>query len=100
LKEWWILFGMAGVTYAARALPAWLMSRLHLPPAVTDWLAQVPYAALGALIFPGILNASPGHPFLSLAAGGVATWGAWRGLAVHWVLLAAVAVVLLGTWSS
>ncbi|OIJ18446.1 branched-chain amino acid transporter [Anaerobacillus alkalidiazotrophicus] len=50
-----IIFGMAIVTYIPRVLPLITMNGKEMPPKVKAILQNVPYAALGALIFPGIL---------------------------------------------
>jgi branched-subunit amino acid transport protein len=54
-----MILGMTAVTVLPRILPALLPARLTLPRPLARWLEQVPYAALGALIFPGILSADP-----------------------------------------
>ena len=69
---WWIVIGMALVTFIPRLLPMLLLKDLSLPWWLKEWLSFVPYAALGALIFPGILTVIPGKPWVGLAAGGVA----------------------------
>lgn len=50
-----IILGMAFVTYVPRLLPLVTMNGKELPPKIKAILQNVPYAALGALIFPGIL---------------------------------------------
>lgn len=50
-----IILGMAVVTYIPRVLPLVTMNGKEMPPKVKAVLQNVPYAALGALIFPGIL---------------------------------------------
>jgi branched-subunit amino acid transport protein len=69
---WLLLGGMFLVTYLPRVTPFVLGRRLNLPRWVRRWLDYFPYAALGALIFPGIIDAVPGRPWLSVGAGGVA----------------------------
>lgn len=50
-----IIFGMAIVTYIPRVLPLVIINGKDISPKVKSVLQNVPYAALGALIFPGIL---------------------------------------------
>lgn len=50
-----IIFGMAIVTYIPRVLPLVTMNGKEMSPKIKAILQNVPYAALGALIFPGIL---------------------------------------------
>ena len=50
----WMILGMAVVTYIPRMLPFVLFKGKELPPFLQGILKNVPYATLGALIFPGI----------------------------------------------
>ncbi|RLQ97266.1 AzlD domain-containing protein [Falsibacillus albus] len=54
-KLLWMIIGMGVVTYLPRMLPFVLFRGRELPPFVQGVLKNVPYATLGALIFPGIL---------------------------------------------
>ncbi|MCM3759845.1 AzlD domain-containing protein [Alkalihalobacillus oceani] len=49
-----IIAGMALVTYIPRMLPLVFLNVESIPPWLQATLRNVPYAALGALIFPGI----------------------------------------------
>lgn len=51
----WMIIGMGVVTYVPRMLPFVLFKGKELPPFIQGILKNVPYATLGALIFPGIL---------------------------------------------
>ena len=50
----WMIVGMGIVTYIPRMLPFVLIRGKELPPFVQGVLKNVPYATLGALIFPAI----------------------------------------------
>lgn len=52
----WLIAGMAIVTYIPRMLPLVFFDARKIPPKIQAILRNVPYAALGALIFPGILT--------------------------------------------
>lgn len=67
-----IIIGMALVTIIPRIMPAFIVERVRFPDWVNQWLHVVPYAALGALIFPGILTVVPNHPWIGLVGGIVA----------------------------
>lgn len=45
---------MAIVTYIPRAVPLTFLEGRELPPAIQNVLRNIPYAVLGALIFPAI----------------------------------------------
>jgi branched-subunit amino acid transport protein len=51
----WIIIGMGIVTYIPRMLPLVLFRGKAMPPFLEGVLRNVPYAILGALIFPKIL---------------------------------------------
>lgn len=51
----WMIIGMGVVTYLPRMLPFVLFKGKELPPFLQGILKNVPFATLGALIFPGIL---------------------------------------------
>lgn len=66
--SWGLIAGMFLVTYVPRVLPLLLGRELPFP----RWLRLFPYAALGALILPGILSADPLRPWVGLSAGALA----------------------------
>ncbi|PYZ93547.1 branched-chain amino acid transporter [Salipaludibacillus keqinensis] len=55
LTLFWMIVGMAIVTYIPRLLPLVMLQTEHWPDWSRRMLSRVPYAVLGALIFPGIL---------------------------------------------
>lgn len=68
-----LILGMGLVTYSSRMLPMVLLQDISLPPFLRRFLRFIPYGALGALIFPGILNSTSSLP--SAAAGGLVALG-------------------------
>ncbi|QDI90104.1 AzlD domain-containing protein [Salicibibacter halophilus] len=64
-----IIIAMAIVTYLPRVLPVFILEHLHFPAWVNKWLKAIPYAALGALIVPGIFTVEPGAPFVGVIGG-------------------------------
>ena len=61
---------MAAVTYLPRMIPLVLLGEVKLSPFFKSFLRNIPFAVLGALIFPGIIT-STGKP-LSAMVGGLA----------------------------
>lgn len=51
----WMILGMGVVTYIPRLLPLVALQTEKWPAWSKRMLSRVPYAVLGALIFPGIL---------------------------------------------
>jgi branched-subunit amino acid transport protein len=92
---WLLLAGMFLVTYIPRLIPFIFARQLTLPPWVQKWLKLFPYAALGALIFPGILGAVPGRPALAAGAGILAAVCALFIRNITVIVVLAIAAVLL-----
>ena len=93
-----ILLGMMAVTYLPRALPAVWMERLHFGPRFEKFLNLIPYTAMAALIFPGVLTVDASRPWLGLIGAIAAAIPAWFRRSVMLSVLAAIAaefVVLL-----
>lgn len=75
-----LIFGMAAVTYIPRLMPFLLLNRLRIPYKVNAFLKAIPVAAIGALIVPGVLTATPDLPKAALAGMGFALiYGLFRG---------------------
>ena len=83
------------VTFVPRLIPFVFARQLDLPPWIKKWLKFFPYAALGALIFPGILEAVPGKPGLAAGAGILAAVCALFIRNITVIVVLAIAVVLL-----
>lgn len=73
------IIGMGIVTYIPRMLPLIALQTENWPEWAKRMLSRVPYAVLGALIFPGILTAHENIAF-SIIGGLVAVVLAYIGL--------------------
>ncbi|WAA08701.1 AzlD domain-containing protein [Fervidibacillus albus] len=51
----WLIIGMGLATFLPRMLPLVAFQNFQFPPFLQGVLKNVPYAILGALIFPGVL---------------------------------------------
>jgi branched-subunit amino acid transport protein len=91
----WIILGMALVTYLPRLLPALFMDRFRFPAWFKKWLKSIPYAALGALIFPGVLLVDRDQPLLGLVGGLVAAGLSFLNLHITLVMAGSILSVLL-----
>ena len=52
---WILIIGMGIVTYLPRMVPLVILQDLKLPASLKRFFEFIPFAILGALIFPGIL---------------------------------------------
>lgn len=90
-----LIFGGFLMTYPTRALPLHLQA-LKIPLTLDRYLRLMPMAALGALIFPGALEALPEAPWgalLAVVAAG--SWSWFRGGLILPVALALGVVMLM-----
>lgn len=92
-----IIIGMSLVTMIPRIIPAFIVDKLQFRDWVNNWLNAIPFAALGALIFPGILSVKPDQPYIGLLGGIVAIGLAYVGLNIIIVVIGAVVTVFLLT---
>ena len=90
-----LIFGMAAVTYLPRALPAVLLNRLRFQPQVEKFFQLIPYTAMAALIFPGVLAVDAGRVEIGVVGGVAAGILAWRRVPVLVCVVAAIAVDFL-----
>ena len=86
-----MIAGMTAVTYVPRMLPAVLIDRMKFSPRVEKFLKLIPYTAMAALIFPGILTAMD-HWYLGMAGALAAGILAWKKAPVMVCVLVAIAV--------
>ena len=89
------IIGMALVTAIPRLIPAFIMDKVNFPNWINRWLNVIPYAALGALIFPGILTVIPERPWIGFVGGLVAIGLAVFRVNIIVVVLGAAATVFI-----
>jgi branched-subunit amino acid transport protein len=91
----WVIIGMGLVTYIPRMLPLVMFHTNNLHPRVQGILKNVPFAILGALIFPGVLTINPDSSLYGIIGAAAAFIAAWLNLNVIIVVLASI-IVLYG----
>lgn len=90
-----LILGMSVVTYIPRALPGVLIERLKFSPKVEKFLRLIPYTAMAALIFPGIVTVDASRPEIGIAGGLSAGILAWLKCPVIVCVVGAIAVDML-----
>lgn len=88
----WLIIGMGLVTYLPRVAPFLLFKGKELPIFVQSVLKNVPYATLGALIFPGVLLIGESI-WYGLLGAAIAFIVAYIGANVVFVVLSAIIVL-------
>ena len=86
-----MILGMTLVTYIPRALPAVWMERLRFGPRMEKFLNLIPYTAMAALIYPGILSVDADRPWVGLVGAAAAAIPALRRRPVMLCVMAAIA---------
>ena len=91
-----IVAGMMVVTYGPRLVPFYLVAGTRVPEFLRRFFHFLPVTALGALIFPGVLDAVPEDPTAAAVAMAAAAGAALliRGL----IAPVAVAVAAAFLW--
>ncbi|MCM3004233.1 AzlD domain-containing protein [Priestia koreensis] len=95
---WIVIIGMSIATLIPRLLPAVLMSKIAFPTWMKKWLEAIPYAALGALIFPGIMSVNPDHQLVGIIGGIVAILLGLLNVHIIFVIAGAIGSVMLSNW--
>lgn len=90
-----LIAGMALATYVSRVSPFFLLPKEGVPVHVERFLKYVPAAAIGALIFPDVLQGPEGHAFASLLAAAMASLLALKSRALWVTVGGAIAVAFL-----
>ena len=95
MNIWTIIILMAAVTFIPRLIPLLLLKNRTLPPLFRRLLNTIPYAALAALIFPGVLKSVPSMPWAAIAGMGAAVLVSWFKGGLIASVASSVVVVLL-----
>ncbi|HLQ73256.1 MAG TPA: AzlD domain-containing protein [Bacillota bacterium] len=90
-----IIIGMSIATMIPRVIPVLIIEKIQFKGWLNRWLQAVPYAALGALIFPGILYVKESALYIGFVGGVVATALAYLRLNVIFVVIGAVLTVYI-----
>ncbi len=85
-----LIFLMMIVTYIPRALPALSGGKKKLSPYWERFLSYIPYTALAALIFPGVLSVDAAEPAVGFVGGVAAVLASLLKLPVIAVVIIAV----------
>lgn len=90
-----LILGMALATYLPRALPAVLIEKMKFKGRFRRFLDLIPYTAMAALIFPGILTVQEANVWYGLIGGAVAALMAWKNCPLIVCVLAAIVSQML-----
>ena len=81
---------MGIVTYIPRMLPAVLIEKIKFNKNMTKFLSLIPYTAMAALIFPGVLSVDEGIMAIGLVGAFVAVILSWIKMPIILVVIGAI----------
>ena len=90
-----LIIGMSLVTYIPRAIPAVLIDKMRFGKKAEQFLSLIPYTAMTALIFPGILTMDKNSVWIGIIGGVTAVLLSWRKLPIMIVVLGSVVMVMV-----
>jgi branched-subunit amino acid transport protein len=90
-----LVLGMMLVTYLPRAIPAALIGKLRFSEKTEQLLSLIPYTAMTALVFPGILSMDENSMWIGLIGGATAFTLGWKKLPIMIVILGSIVMVML-----
>lgn len=90
-----LILGMAIVTYLPRVIPVVLVEKLRFGPKTERFLSLIPYTAMTALVFPGVLTMDAGNLWVGLAGALTAIGLSWKKVPILVVILGSVGMVML-----
>jgi len=67
-----LIICMALVTYIPRVIPVMFIGKIKISSKVEKFLKLIPYTAMAALIFPGVLNVDKDNIWIGICGGGTA----------------------------
>ncbi len=94
-----LILGMALVTYLPRVIPAFIIDRVSLGGRVAKFLNLIPYTAMAALIFPGVLSTDADRWYIGVIGAAVAiALSCIKKIPPTLVVLASVLAVMVTYW--
>ena len=91
-----LILGLSIVCFIPRAIPALFADKMQsLGPKAEKFLRLIPYTAMAALIFPGVLSVDASKPGVGIAGAAVAGLLAWLKCSVMVCVTAAIAAVFV-----
>jgi len=85
-----LIIGMGIVTYIPRILPAVLIGKIKFNKNIEKFLSLIPYTAMAALIFPGVLSVDEGNLSIGLIGAFVAVILSWIKMPIILVVIGAI----------
>lgn len=99
MNVWLIILGMTLVTFIPRAIPAFFVDKMRFGKRFEKFISLIPYTAMAALIFPGVVNMDSEHWYVGIIGALVAILLAlFKKMPAALVVLGSVCSVMLVYW--
>jgi len=90
MRMYLVIIGMMIVTYIPRAIPAVLIDKIKCGKRMEVFLSLIPYTAMTALIFPGVLSVDTNHLSVGIIGALAAVLLSWKKAPITIVVIGAV----------
>ncbi len=95
MKIFVLILGMALVTYFGRVLPVLFLNQKANRPRVEKFLWLIPYSAMTALVFPGVLSVDTNFMAIGVVGALTAIALSWFNMSITFVVIGAILVNML-----
>ena len=95
MKIFLLIIGMALVTYFGRVLPVLFLGQKTNRPSVEKFLRLIPYSAMTALVFPGVLSVDKDFMAIGVVGALTALALSWFNMSITFVVIGAIVVNML-----
>ncbi len=95
MKIFVLILGMALVTYFGRVLPVLFLNQKANRPRVEKFLRLIPYSAMTALVFPGVLSVDTNFMAIGVVGALTAIALSWFNMSITFVVIGAILVNML-----
>lgn len=92
MKIYLMILGMMLVTYIPRAIPAVFIDKIKCGKRMEQFLGLIPYTAMTALIFPGVLSVDKNYISVGIVGSAAAIILSWKKASITVVVIGAVLV--------
>ena len=95
MKIFVLILGMALVTYFGRVLPVLFLNQKANRRRVEKFLRLIPYSAMTALVFPGVLSVDTNFMAIGVVGALTAIALSWFNMSITFVVIGAILVNML-----
>lgn len=95
MKLYLLILGMMFVTFIPRAIPAVLSEKIKCGEKMERFLSLIPYTAMTALIFPGVLSVDKNYTVVGIVGAMAAILLSWKKAPITIVVIGAISANII-----